>query len=64
MMELYKKEEAFRRYVDAYCIKHGITPQAAVSHVIVRAVGEQIMKRKAEIDDPVETEIRVGCGGC
>lgn len=63
MMELYKKEEAFRRYVDAYCVKHKITPEEAVEHNIVQAVGKQIIQREAEIL-PAKTEIKVGCGGC
>ena len=43
---LYKEDERFRRYVDAYCEKHKITPRAAFDHAMVRACGDHYKPRE------------------
>lgn len=37
-MNEYNQNPDFKAYVDAYCIKYGITPEMAVQHVLVRYV--------------------------
>lgn len=40
-MNEYNQNPDFRAYVDAYCTQHGITPEVAVQHAIVRHVEEE-----------------------
>ena len=38
MMNEYRFNSKFREYVDKYCNKHKISPEAAMEHKIVRQV--------------------------
>lgn len=38
MMNEYRFNSKFREYVDKYCIKHKISPAAAMEHQIIRRV--------------------------
>ena len=40
-MTEYNVNPDFKSYVDAYCTKHGITPEVAVQHALVRYVEEE-----------------------
>ena len=64
--QLYEENKAFHEYVDKYSadLKHEITPEEALEHVIVQAYGDQVLQRMADVVQPVVTEVNVGCGGC
>ena len=38
MMNEYRFNSKFREYVDKYCNKHKISPEAAMEHQIIRLV--------------------------
>lgn len=71
---LYRENKDFHDYVDKYCVKHQITPDEAIRHVVVKAYAEQLDKRTREVvlyadniemdrvsaDDPIIK----ACGGC
>ena len=38
MMNEYRYNTKFREYVDKYCKKHKISPEAAIEHMIIRHV--------------------------
>lgn len=63
----YRENKDFHDYVDRYCVKHKISPDEAIRHVIVKAYAEQLSKRIAEVVK-VETKYDVedikACGGC
>ena len=44
LIELYDKSNAFKRYVDAYCTKHGIDIEDALSHAVVSNYSEHILE--------------------
>ena len=46
--ELYKENDAFRRYMDAYTKKHRIPIETAMKHKLVQYVAEQY-KEKCEV---------------
>ena len=63
MKEMYKENDLFKRYVDAYSKKHHITVEEALEHKMVRMVAESY-KGKAEVrnDGRRSDEIhRCGC---
>lgn len=43
--DLYKKNDEFRRYVDAYAKTHKITPETAMTHKLVVNVADNIRSR-------------------
>ena len=45
-MDEYSQNPDFKAYVDAYCIKNGITPEAAVQHALVRYVEEEYRDKR------------------
>lgn len=52
--DLYGKSIALKRYVDAYCTKHCISVDVALTHKIVQRYSESIMediRKREEIDD-------------
>lgn len=60
-LKLYNDNENFKKYVDRYCVKHQVSVENALKHVIVKAYGDQVETRAKEI---VVTKVDVGCGGC
>ena len=48
IMEQYKTDEEFRRYVDAYAKKHCITVETAMTHKLVKNVADEY-RGKAEV---------------
>lgn len=44
---LYAHNSDFRRYVDRYCVKHGISVEQALQHYLVQMAGMQY-KEQAE----------------
>ena len=46
MEKLYEENKEFRRYVDRYCVKHGITPEQAFGHLLVKYYAEYLKKSK------------------
>ena len=45
-MKEYNMNEEFRKYVDKYCIKHQVTPEQAVEHMVVKLVEEEYRNRR------------------
>lgn len=45
-MEEYRINDEFRAYVDRYCIKHQVTPEQAVEHMIVKFVEKEYRDRR------------------
>lgn len=44
---LYADNEDFKRYVDRYCVKHGISVEQALQHYLVQMAG-RMYKEQAE----------------
>ena len=38
---LYEQNADFKRYVDRYCVKHGISVEQALQHYLVQMAGRQ-----------------------
>lgn len=56
-MNEYNQNPDFKAYVDAYCTKYGITPEAAVQHAIVRYV--EVEYRDMRINRKEERGMRI-----
>ena len=44
LIDLYGKSNAFKRYVDAYCTKHGVDVEEALTHAIICNYSEHILE--------------------
>lgn len=60
MEKLYKESHDFRKYVDGYCVKHGVARDTAFLHSVVRNAAEYY--RHVNDGKLVVTEINAGCG--
>jgi hypothetical protein len=61
MRSFYENNEKFRNYVDRYCVKHGVSVDAALTHSTVRNAYEYY--QDAEKGKISVSEVKVGCGG-
>jgi hypothetical protein len=50
-MEEYNLNPEFKEYVDKYCLKAKITPEAATQHLIVKGVEEMYCHRRMDCLD-------------
>ena len=60
MRSFYENNEAFRNYVDQYCVKHDIDREAAFTHSVIRNAYEYY--ENAEKGKISVTEVKAGCG--
>ncbi len=63
-MEEYEINEAFHNFVDAYCKKHEISVETALTHALVKEVGAAYKETRLEGEkagDGSKTDIRCGC---
>lgn len=44
LINLYKTNKEFSRYVDAYCKKHEINVDTAISHRVVQSYSESVLE--------------------
>lgn len=46
---LYAENEDFKRYVDRYCVKHGISVEQALQHYLVQMAGRQYKEQSETV---------------
>ena len=62
--QLYETNAAFNTYVNKYVVKHEVSVDEAIQHVIVRDYGDYILSKGSSIVPPTVSQVDVGCGGC
>lgn len=58
--KMYQTNDAFRGYVDRYCVKHEIDAKTAFTHAMVKSIAEYY--KDAEKVKMSVTEVSAGCG--
>ncbi|MFR1765587.1 hypothetical protein [Waltera sp.] len=46
---LYEQNADFKRYVDRYCVKHGISVEQALQHYLVQMAGRQYKEQSETV---------------
>lgn len=54
--DLYGSNSAFKRYVDAYCAKHCISVDVALTHIIVQRYSESILDDARTKGEMIDTD--------
>lgn len=61
MRSFYENNEAFRNYVDRYCVKHEVSTEEALTHSTVRNAYEYYLE--ADRKKATTITVKAGCGG-
>lgn len=53
--EELEKNESFRDFVEKYCIKHGVDQDTAMTHAVVKGVGNAYREARLEEENRINS---------